>query len=57
MKYEYEEPQILLDVRKIKERLHKKMEREGTDAFFERINRRAGKPDTTAKPKSSKKSR
>ena len=53
----YKEPQILLEVRKIKERLHKKMEVEGMDAFFERINRRAGKPATTAKPRLSKKSR
>lgn len=53
----YKEPQILLDVRKIKERLHEKMEREGTDAFFARINRRAGKPAVAIKPKVSKKSR
>jgi hypothetical protein len=53
----YKEPQILLDVRKIKERLHEKMEVEGTDAFFDRINRRAGKPATATKPKLSKQSR
>ena len=53
----YKEPQILLDVRKIKERLHEKMELEGTDAFFERINRRVGKAAATAKPKLSKKRR
>jgi hypothetical protein len=53
----YRESQILWEVRKIKERLHEKIEREGTDAFFERINRRAGKPATTTKPKLSKKGR
>lgn len=53
----YKEPQILLEVRKIKERLHEKMEAEGTDAFFKRINRRAGKPATTTKAKLLKKSR
>jgi len=53
----YKEPQILLDVRKIKERLHKKMEVEGADVFFERINRRAGKPAVATKSKLSKKSR
>jgi hypothetical protein len=51
----YKEPQTLLDVRKIKERLHKKMEVEGGDAFFERINRRAGKPATVTKAGISKK--
>jgi len=53
----YREPQILLDVRKIKERLHEKMEHEGADAFFARINRRAEKSAITTKPKLSKKSR
>ncbi len=53
----YKEPQILLDVRKIKEQLHKKMEVEGADAFFERINRRAGKPAATGKTRLAKKSR
>jgi hypothetical protein len=53
----YKEPQILLEVRKIKERLHEKMEVEGTDAFFERINRRAGKPANTAKPSLPQKNR
>jgi hypothetical protein len=53
----YKEPQILLDVRKIKEQLHEKMEVEGTDAFFERINRRAGKSAIEKKRKLSKKSR
>jgi len=53
----YREPQILLDVRKIKERVHEKMECEGTDAFFARINRHAGKPANAAKPKLSKKNR
>lgn len=53
----YKEPQILLDVRKIKERVHEEMEREGADAFFERINRRATKPAVAIKPKSSRKSR
>jgi len=43
----YKEPQILLEVRKIKEQLHEKMELEGPDAFFERINRCAEKPATT----------
>jgi len=52
----YKEPKILLEVRKIKERLHKKMEIEGTDAFFERINRRAAKSTSPAKSKLSKKS-
>jgi hypothetical protein len=51
----YKEPQILLDVRKIKEALHEKMETEGKDAFFERINHRAGKAAATVKPKLSKK--
>ncbi len=49
----YKEPQILLDVRKIKAQLHKKIEVEGMDAFFGRINRRAGK----MKPRVSKHSR
>jgi hypothetical protein len=53
----YKEPQILLDVRKIKERLHEKMAVEGTDAFFARINRRAGKSTNATKPKLSKQSR
>ena len=53
----YKEPQILLDVRKIKERLHEKMELEGTDAFFERIIRRSGKPVAMIKPGAAKKSR
>jgi hypothetical protein len=53
----YKEPQILLEVRKIKERLHEKREVEGTDAFFKRINRRAGKLANTAKTKLTKKSR
>lgn len=53
----YKEPQILLDVRKIKERLHEKMEVEGADAFFDRINRRAAKPAATTKPGLAKKSR
>jgi hypothetical protein len=53
----YKEPQILLEARKIKERLHEKREVEGTDAFFERINHRAGKPTNTAKPNFPKKSR
>jgi len=52
----YKEPQILLEVRKIKERLHQAMEAEGTDAFFERINRRAGKAAVATKRKLSKKS-
>jgi hypothetical protein len=52
----YKEPQILLDVRNIKARLHKEMEAEGTDAFFDRINRRATKSATT-KPKLSKQGR
>ncbi len=41
----YKEPKILLDVRKIKERLLQKMVIEGADAFFERINRRAPAAD------------
>jgi hypothetical protein len=53
----YKEPQILLDVRKIKEQIHEKMVREGTDAFFARINHRAGKSADVTKPKLSKKSR
>jgi hypothetical protein len=53
----YKEPQILLDVRKIKERLHEKMEVEGTDAFFERINRRAGKPAPETRDKREKRDR
>ena len=51
----YKEPQILLEVRKIKEQLHEKMELEGPDAFFERINRRAGKPAATRTKLSKKK--
>ena len=50
----YREPKILLEVRKIKAQLQEKMEREGTDAFFERINRRAGKSIIRIKPKSTK---
>jgi Lhr-like helicase len=53
----YKEPKILLEVRKIKERLHDKMEVEGVDAFFDRINRRAGKAAARVKPKLSKKGR
>jgi hypothetical protein len=53
----YKEPQILLDVRKIKEQLHEKMAREGTDAFLARINRRVAKPAIAIKSKSSKKDR
>jgi hypothetical protein len=53
----YKEPEILLKVRKIKEQLHAKMKTEGEDAFFERINRRAGRTKVTAKRKLVKKAR
>jgi hypothetical protein len=53
----YKEPKILLEVRKIKEHLHEKMEREATDAFFARINRRARKPAVAINSKSYKKNR
>jgi len=45
----YKEPQILIEVRRIKEQLHAKMEAEGEDAFFARINRGATNPRSAPK--------